>query len=82
MTHDEVTTPWRGPGYHTSGAIRSGKVATRDSGSSGGGPGSRPDEWPTFVTKVQAMTPHSLSARGRQPYAEVVCYVITERSRP
>jgi hypothetical protein len=37
MHHDETTTPWRGPGYSNSGATRSGKVASRDSGNPGDG---------------------------------------------
>jgi len=63
MNHDDVTTPWRKSSYSNSGAncveiasTRSGKIAVRDSRN----PGDRalsfsPDEWQTFVTKVQTV---------------------------
>jgi len=69
MHHDEVTTPWRKSHGSNSGAPRSGKVASRDSASSGGGALSFSlDECQAFVAKVQAMAPHSLGA-----WAEASC---------
>lgn len=70
MDHDDVTTPWRKSSYSDSGAncvevarTRSGQVAVRDSRNPGDGALSfNPDEWQTFVAKVQAIAPHSLGA--------------------
>jgi Domain of unknown function (DUF397) len=70
MNHDDVTTPWRKSSYSNTGAncvevarTRSGKVAVRDSRNPGDGVLSfGPDEWQTFVAKVQAMVSHSLGA--------------------
>jgi Domain of unknown function (DUF397) len=75
MNHDDVTTPWRKSSYSNSGAncvevagTRSGKVAVRDSRNPRGGALSfSPDEWRTFVAKVQVMTPHSLGAWAAAP---------------
>ena len=58
---------------------RSGKVAVRDSRNPGGGALSfSPDEWQTFVAKVQTMAPDSLGASGGSPTRRIVCYAITE----
>jgi len=70
MNHDDVTTPWRKSSYSNTGAncvevarTRSGKVAVRDSRNPGDGALSfGPDEWQTFVAKVQAMASRSLGA--------------------
>ena len=63
MDHDDAATRWRKSSYSNSGAncvevarTRSGKIAIRDSRN----PGDRalsfsPDEWQTFVTKVQTI---------------------------
>jgi hypothetical protein len=68
MNHDDVTIPWRGPGYGTSGATRNGEVAVPDSRNPGGGAlSSGPDKWQVFVAKVQAMAPYSLSAWAGNP---------------
>jgi hypothetical protein len=64
MNQDDVSTPWRKSSYSNSQAncvevakTRSGKVAVRDSRNPGDGALSfSPDEWQTFVVKVQAMT--------------------------
>jgi len=49
MHRDEVTAPWRGSGYSTSGATRGGKVAARDSSNPGDWTLSfSPDEWQTL----------------------------------
>ena len=71
MNHDDVTaTSWRKSSYSNSQAncveiarTRNGKVAVRDSRNPAGGALSfSPNEWQTFVTKVQVMIPHSLGA--------------------
>jgi hypothetical protein len=70
MNHDDVITPWRKSSYSNSQAncvevarTRSGKVAVRDSRNTGDGSLSfSPDEWQTFVAKVQTMAPLSLGA--------------------
>ncbi len=75
MNHDDVTTPWRKSSYSNTGAncvevarTRSSKVAVRDSRNPGDGALSfSPDEWQTFVAKVQAMAPHSLGAWAAAP---------------
>ncbi|MGO8894240.1 MAG: DUF397 domain-containing protein [Streptosporangiaceae bacterium] len=67
MNHDDVTTPWRKSSYSNSQAncvevakTRSGKVAVRDSRNPDGGALSfSPDEWQTFVAKVQTTASHS-----------------------
>ena len=52
MHRDEVTAPWRGPGYSISGATRSGKVAARDSRNPGDWTLSfSPDEWQTLLRR-------------------------------
>ena len=57
---------------------RSGKVAVENSRNPDDGALTfSPDEWQTFVAKVQdSMTPHSLGA-GAEPARRVVCYAIT-----
>lgn len=70
MNHDDVTTPWRKSSYSNTGAncvevakTRSGKIAVQDSRNPYDGALTfSPDEWQTFVAKVQAMAPHSLGA--------------------
>jgi hypothetical protein len=67
MNHDDVTTPWRKSSYSNTGAncvevatTRSGKVAVRDSKHPDAGRlNFSPDEWQTFVAKVQAPASHS-----------------------
>jgi hypothetical protein len=61
MNQDGVSTPWRKSSYSNSQAncvevarTRTGTVAVRDSRNPGGGALSfSPDQWRTFVTKVQ-----------------------------
>ena len=70
MNHDDVIFPWRKSSYSNSQAncvevarTRCGRVAVRDSKNTGDVALSFcPDEWQTFVAKVQTMAPLSLSA--------------------
>jgi len=67
MNDDDATTPWRKSSYSNSGAncvevarTRSGKIAVRDSKNPGSGTlNFIPDEWQTFVAKVQATAARS-----------------------
>ena len=67
MNHDDVTTPWRKSSYSNSQAncvevarTRRGKVTVRDSRNTDDVALTfNPDEWQTFVAKVQTMAPHS-----------------------
>ena len=76
MHRDEVTTPWHGPGYSNNGATRNSKFAVPDSRTPGDETLSFSlDEWQTFTTEVQAMTPYSLSARaGRRRGGSLRCH--------
>ena len=67
MNHDDVTTPWRKSSYSNSGAncvevarTCSGQVAVRDSKDPDAPVLSfSPDEWQTFITKIQTTVPGS-----------------------
>jgi Domain of unknown function (DUF397) len=62
MNQDDVSVPWRKSSYSNSQAncvevarTRTGKVAVRDSRNTDGGALKfSPDQWHTFVAKVQA----------------------------
>ncbi len=93
MNHDDVTTPWRKSSYSNTGAncvevarTRSGKVAVRDSRNPGDGALTfSPDEWQTFVAKVQAIAPQSLGAWAAAPRGgSLVCHhgMITAAKQP
>ena len=61
MNHGDVTNSWRKSSYSNTGAncvevarTHSGKVTVRDSKDPDGRPLSfSPDEWQTFITKIQ-----------------------------
>jgi hypothetical protein len=67
MDHDDAITPWRKSSYSNSQAncvevaqTRSGKVAVRDSKDPDGRTLSiSPDDWQTFITKIQTTAPGS-----------------------
>jgi len=93
MNHDDVTTPWRKSSYSNSQAncvevarTHSGKVAVRDSRNTGDVALSfGPEEWQSFVTKVQTMAPHSLGAWAAAPRGgSLLCHhgMITAAERP
>jgi Domain of unknown function (DUF397) len=93
MNHDDVTAPWRKSSYSNSQAncvevarTRSGKVTVRDSRNTDDVALSfSPDEWQTFVAKVQTMAPHSLGAWAAAPRGgSLLCHqvMITAAKRP